>query len=762
MKTMKFKRAMLVLTLLVMTLSAVTGGTIAWFTDSVESKGNIIQAGNLDIEFVTDYNTNKLFDDSILWEPGYVAVRDLSIVNKGNLAANVSLTMNWTDANYIIESGPDCTLDKVIKMAVLDEKVELIDASKREEILAKVGNNWSDLASFNKVIPMETGDTKEMTLVAYWMPNSSEVDNQYNLNNGKSTVDGEALHITVGVKGEATQRMHENDSFDDTYDAGAADEWNGQTPSVPPAPEQDNPNEIIINDAAELAAFAAAVNGGETYANKTVKLAANINLAGKAWTPIGPNADAANKFAGTFDGQGNTIYNLYVNQDAGYHAAGLFGALNGTVKNLNIVGANITNLSSGGATDNGTAVVAGSLYKRGNVDNVTVTGAKVNGNRYVGGIAGYVYGNITNCTVVDSEITATPDKLTGKYDNGDKAAAIAGYFADESTYKISGNKVENVTVKGYRDIGGIVGGGTTNGSVSNNTVDGITLIADQATGHYGKKDINAAAIMGRIVSGKLGEGNTISDVNLIWNLGADLSISNAYVKDGSAMVFNGLDSLTINGNNKTLKLEGDFNNGRDWQDQYYACIIANGAEVKINNLTIDNNKRLLKDGEPYYADRQGWYTYVRGENVTYSGVTFDGGVTTYDPTTFTNCNFYCEDANMFALFLDNQYGGNKINTNLINCTLTAKGAHGNIKVADDKKQGVKLEISGCTFNSSDLEYPKVSWNASKGLVPADVKGTGNVAVTSSNNNYTFGVMANVENGGSTFNGEKMEFNTIYK
>ena len=187
--------------------------------------------------------------------------------------------------------------------------------------------------------------------------------------------------------------------------------------------------DLYITTADALRKFAEDVNNGNTYKDKIVKLGANIDLNNRAWTPIGPNADETDKkFYGTFDGQGYTISNLKVDQGAAYHAAGLFGALNGTVKNLKINGATINSISSSseinGLTDNGTAVVAGSIYTSGKIDNVHVTNATVNGNRYVGGISGYTYGSVTNCSVSNSTLTATPDNLTGSYDNGDKVGGI--------------------------------------------------------------------------------------------------------------------------------------------------------------------------------------------------------------------------------------------------------------------------------------------------------------------------------------------------
>ena len=287
--------------------------------------------------------------------------------------------------------------------------------------------------------------------------------------------------------------------------------WDGKTTK---APAKDANNNYIIAEASELAWLADQVNGVSRAAIKTFKgetflLTKDIDLAGHPWMPIGPNADASAKFQGTLDGQDHIISNLNVNTPDGYTAAGLFGALHGTVKNLSIENATIKHISTSesGATDNGIAVVAGSLYNVGHVINVHVKNAKVEGNRYMGGISGYTYGNVKNCSVENIELIATPNAYKGGFDNGDKVGGIAGAFWSEGVYAISGNTAKNVTIKGYRDLGGIVGSATA-AAVTGNTVEGtITIIADQLTNSYGPKDVNAAAIVGRCTSGEVGSSN---------------------------------------------------------------------------------------------------------------------------------------------------------------------------------------------------------------------------------------------------------------
>ena len=61
------------------------------------------------------------------------------------------------------------------------------------------------------------------------------------------------------------------------------------------------PTEFSIEDAGDLAQFAAMVNGGNDFSGKTVKLTADINLEDQDWTPIGTKT---NPFSGIFDGNG--------------------------------------------------------------------------------------------------------------------------------------------------------------------------------------------------------------------------------------------------------------------------------------------------------------------------------------------------------------------------------------------------------------------------------------------------------------------------
>lgn len=274
--------------------------------------------------------------------------------------------------------------------------------------------------------------------------------------------------------------------------------WSGETTAITPTQ-----NTYTVTTAAELAWIAGQVNAGtNNFSGKSIVLNRDIDLANYPWTPIGTNS---NSFQGTFNGNGKTIYNLRVNQQNDRaNSAGLFGVLNGTVKNLNVKNAVIESITGKTA---GCAVIAGKIFNSGTVENVTVTNAEVYGNHYLGGIAGYAYVNkISGCIVSDVILEATPDwQSTGEYDNGDKVGGIVGYLG-EGACTIENCEVSDFSITGYRDLGGIVGMVQSGNIISSNNVEKGTITVDQ-TNFYGPEESNPGEIWGR------GTPNTTSSID---------------------------------------------------------------------------------------------------------------------------------------------------------------------------------------------------------------------------------------------------------
>ena len=185
-----------------------------------------------------------------------------------------------------------------------------------------------------------------------------------------------------------------------------------------------NDGSYTVYNANGLMNVAELVNGGKTDINIT--LDKNIDLTGKDWTPIGTDYD--NSYTGTFDGGGHTITGLTVTTNDEY--AGLFGYLG--------------NFNNGAAT----------------VKNVVMDGIQITCNHrlgYAGGVAGFSWGTIENCSVSGS-ISGT--------------VSVGGVVGVQRDHPITGCS-SSATVKGTINVGGVAG----------QTIFGATLTACYATGN---------------------------------------------------------------------------------------------------------------------------------------------------------------------------------------------------------------------------------------------------------------------------------------
>ena len=225
------KKALLMSALsLLLCCAMLIGTTFAWFTDSEESGINKIVAGNLDVELYhgkeilpttdeVDGATNIFTDASgaaILWEPGAVAYTNLNVVNKGTLALKYQLAISFDNENYIM--GTNAKLSQVLKVAFLDTPVS--DAWTREQMLSVAKAEGDYLTDLVKAGEMHVqNENKVFGVVVYWEP--SEDDNNWNVFDGATTDDGQALHIDLGISLIATQLPKEFDSFGSDYDGEA-------------------------------------------------------------------------------------------------------------------------------------------------------------------------------------------------------------------------------------------------------------------------------------------------------------------------------------------------------------------------------------------------------------------------------------------------------------------------------------------------------------------------------------------------------------
>lgn len=264
----------------------------------------------------------------------------------------------------------------------------------------------------------------------------------------------------------------------------------------------------VIADANQLSRFRDTVNAGDDYAGKHIALAADIDLGGAEWTPIGIGtrkgsgfASGSTPFAGTFDGAGHRIRGLQITvaPDADY-AVGLFGILNGaTVQNLVVEKANIAVRKNELA-----GIVCGLMVNDSSVTGATTSGTIV-GKAGIGGIAGRmtISGRIANCEnsaavsaedgvgnaggIVGAAYYTTPDgfmaieqcRNSGAISGTDCIGGIAGLSAAYVSRCENGGAISGTSYS----IGGIVGEQKNYGAVGDCVNSGPVSSSD--TSAYG-------------------------------------------------------------------------------------------------------------------------------------------------------------------------------------------------------------------------------------------------------------------------------------
>ena len=255
-------------------------------------------------------------------------------------------------------------------------------------------------------------------------------------------------------------------------------------PSKPSSGNGSVENSYKISTAAELAWFRDYVNGtivddgeaaGTTHPSVSATLTENIDLSefchaaddaknpGEvSWTPIG-NSD--NIYQGTFDGNGKTIRNLYINATSDY--TGFFGEAHegGCIKNITFDNAKVKSTS-----DYRTGILvgdAGSCI----IENIkTLANCSVEGKVFVGGIAGISSSDIINCEN-HAEVKGTRflGGVVGRYGGSGSITSCANYGAVTGTqtyvggmagYFASGtiqNSANYGDIKGTNSVGNLIG-----------------------------------------------------------------------------------------------------------------------------------------------------------------------------------------------------------------------------------------------------------------------------------------------------------------
>ena len=311
-----------------------------------------------------------------------------------------------------------------------------------------------------------------------------------------------------------------------------------------------------ISTAAELAWFRDYVNGtivddgeaaGTTHPSASATLTADIDLSefchaaddaknpGEvSWTPIG-NSD--NIYQGTFDGNGKTIRNLYINATSDYTS--FFGEAHegGCIKNITFDNAKVK--STG---DYSTGILVGDAGPC-IIENIkTLANCSVEGKVFVGGIAGISSSDIINCEN-HAEVKGTRflGGVVGHYGGSGSITSCANYGAVTGTQTYVGG------MAGYFASGTIQNSANYGDIKGTNSVGNLIGFADKCNLNNVLGTGNVTAISntkrGGLLVGFISQSSSTASGILAYNSSAKLTI-NGIEQTGEAVRAIGEGSLT--------------------------------------------------------------------------------------------------------------------------------------------------------------------------------------------------------------------------
>ena len=311
----------------------------------------------------------------------------------------------------------------------------------------------------------------------------------------------------------------------------------------------DNPYEI--STAAELAWFRDYVNNESQYASATLTedidlsefchaADAATNTEELSWDPIGNGR----MYCGTFDGNGKTIRNLYINSTI--MNKGFFGYANsGSIKNITFDNAKVKNTHY-----NGTGILTG-VFEKCTIENIkTLANCSVEGTENTGGIAGIGVGNISNC-----ENRAMVNGTNN----------VGGIVGNSSDNTISSCANYGAVTGTESNVGGMVGffiSGTIQNCANYGDISGADCVGNQigyaATVNLnnvlGIGNVTATTSQSGLLAGVIWDSSSTAAGILAYNSSAKLTI-NGIEQTGDAVKAIGISSLSSTGRIKAFTAE---------------------------------------------------------------------------------------------------------------------------------------------------------------------------------------------------------------
>ena len=287
----------------------------------------------------------------------------------------------------------------------------------------------------------------------------------------------------------------------------------------------DNPYEI--STAAELAWFRDYVNNESQYASATLTedidlsefchaADAATNTEELSWDPIGNGR----MYCGTFDGNGKTIRNLYINSTIMYK--GFFGYANsGSIKNITFDNAKVKNTNKFG-----TGILTGG-FEKGTIENIKIlANCSVEGTENTGGIAGAGAGYISNC------------ENRAKVNGTNGVGGIVGSSYDNTISSCANYGAVTGTEYGVGGIVGYFGTGAMQNSANYGDISGVAQVGN-LIGFAATVNLNNVLGVGKVTATDQKGGLLVGESNNPWSTASGILAYNSNAK------------LTINGTEQT-------------------------------------------------------------------------------------------------------------------------------------------------------------------------------------------------------------------
>lgn len=307
-------------------------------------------------------------------------------------------------------------------------------------------------------------------------------------------------------------------------------------------------------------------------------------------------------FAGNFDGNYKTIFNLNINQPTENYV-GLFKVTSGKIENIFLDSPKITGKNYVGAI---------SGYSKFNIEKCRIYNGDINGNDFTGGITGIINGRLNHAHYC---------AFDGNISGGNKIGGIVGENEGFVT-----NCYSNVNIQGNEYVGGIVG--------------------------YNRKSVQLCYTGMKYVNGKNYVGGIVGAAEILGNYGiyACFNLSDVRIRNTASYQYTayigGILGASIG--NDIIEIRGCYNNGyiryesNSYFDMCYGYII--GYSNNSNNVITANCYSFI------YLINTGYAIFNRysGDNLTESN-TILADIKTLsfyqDPQNFKNNSGYKWDFN---------------------------------------------------------------------------------------------------------------------